>query len=183
MKRALLLILLVSVIIIGLLPKSSARCGKAATPSPIMYNWFSGFNGITEFFDTGITSITNSKKTTETAADKMKFANNAEHKVMDAPLTAAVSTLTFTVREPNDALDSIEKHLADKMPCSKSCCGAQWPVPHMLHSNDTAEMSADNTYVPNDMSCGNGNTGNGCVCMTTESSNFIASRGSNANNN
>lgn len=160
MQRTLLLIFFVSIIVIGLLPNET--CGKKSYTS----DWYLPF---TEFFtDVGI-------------LDKIslsRFASNKEHKVMDAPAIAPVSSIPMLPRVPTASFDSIESHLVDKMPCSKSCCGAQWPVSHMQQSGDTADMPND--YVPNDMTCGNGDSGSGCVCMSSKTSNFIASRGMNA---
>jgi hypothetical protein len=163
MQRVLLLILFASVIIIGLLPNET--CGKNSYVS----DWYLPF---TEFF----TDISTPSATT-TKTD-VQLATNAEHKAMDVPTIAPVSSIPMPPRVPIASLDSIESHLVDKMPCSKSCCGAQWPVTHMQQSGDTAEMSND--YVPNDMTCGNADSGSGCVCMSSKTSKFIASRGMNA---
>jgi hypothetical protein len=80
----------------------------------------------------------------------------------------------------NDKFDAsfkgIEEHLVHRMKCSKDCCGAQWPVPHMMQ---TGGSCADKDYVPSNITCGNGPEGTGCVCMPRASYDFLGDRGGN----
>jgi hypothetical protein len=113
------------------------------------------------------------RKAALTAADR-------EYKKMDVAVTRPPgSSAPIEPIRPKDGVDSIERHLADRMTCSKSCCGAQWPVPHMQDTYRKAGTCAKD-YVPSGMSCGNGDDGAGCVCMTKEGSEFMDSRGGNA---
>jgi hypothetical protein len=107
-------------------------------------------------------------------------ASDREYKKMDVAVTKPpVTSIPIEPIRPKEGVDSIERHLADRMTCSKSCCGAQWPVPHMQDTYRKAGTCAKN-YIPSGMSCGNGDEGTGCVCMTKESSEFMDSRGGNA---
>jgi hypothetical protein len=73
--------------------------------------------------------------------------------------------------------DGIEGRMPDKMRCSPSCCGAQWPVPHMM---DSSQEDADPSLVPSPLTCANGKSGAGCVCISSSAKEFLGNRGNNA---
>jgi hypothetical protein len=159
-RKVILLILLLSVIIIGFFPKrkqTQSKCGKK--------------DSVLELFTSS--NNTSAKEPVDNAADPM-------HKVIEAAVIAPVSSAPITAKKPDPNVDTIESHLADKLPCSKSCCGAQWPVPHMQGIYDASAPACTKDLVPSDMSCGNGDDGTGCVCMNSGTSDFIGSRGGNA---
>lgn len=161
-RKIALFILLISIIVIGLMPKRKRVSDKCK-----------GKNQEFEEFKSLTNLNTVVKKSVENAADP-------RHKVMDAAVIAPVSSAPIIAKKPNSKIDTIESHLADKLPCSKSCCGAQWPVPHMQGIYDASAPACTKNLVPSDMSCGNGDDGTGCVCMNSKTSSFIGSRGGNA---
>lgn len=182
MQKELLLTLLVSIVLIGLLPKSKGKasksCGKPIRSTNATY-WYSPLR---EMFEDVTVPVPTKRVVVVDPSKDPQFGSNAIHKVLEAAVTAPITKAAIVARQPAPALDSIERHLADKLPCSKSCCGAQWPIPHMQDQHDGAATSTcgSKDYVPNDMSCGNGDDGSGCVCMSAETSHYIASRGSNS---
>lgn len=72
--------------------------------------------------------------------------------------------------------DQIKK--LDQNKCSRQCCGqAQWTLPEELRSKDMTEEEAKK-YIPSNFSCNLGN-GSGCLCITKDDFNYLASHGSN----
>jgi len=62
--------------------------------------------------------------------------------------------------------------------CSKNCCTTQWPVPIDLTENSNVKLNDIGTkYITSNMTCNNGVTNTGCVCLTNESKNFFAKGG------
>ena len=67
----------------------------------------------------------------------------------------------------------------DKNMCSKQCCKfSQWPVPHDLNEKNIPEDQLKD-YVGSNMSCNFGN-GSGCLCVTKDDLNYLASHGGNS---
>jgi hypothetical protein len=67
----------------------------------------------------------------------------------------------------------------DQNLCSRQCCKqAQWPVPDDAISKDIPEKDLKN-YIGTNLSCNFG-SGSGCLCVTKDDFNYLASRGSNA---
>jgi hypothetical protein len=61
-------------------------------------------------------------------------------------------------------------------PCSMNCCSPQYPPPFKLSKDKHIDMDK---YVPTSYKCNNAWNNSGCVCMTKEQRDFIASRGGN----
>ena len=67
----------------------------------------------------------------------------------------------------------------DKNMCSKQCCKfSQWPVPHELNDKTIPDDQLKN-YIGSNMSCNFGN-GSGCLCVSKDDFNYLASRGGNS---
>jgi hypothetical protein len=60
---------------------------------------------------------------------------------------------------------------------SKSCCGAQWPVP--FATNDDTVCGDTSEYVPNRSFGNNSYQDAGCVCTTKKQDRFLSNRGGN----
>jgi hypothetical protein len=121
-----------------------------------------------------------SKKSASQNPDTVGFLQSTTNKsgkktvrVMDDPVSPPVTSAPLVPRA-----DPLNKYLVDQMKCSKSCCESQWPVPFMLGKGDPSVVGKG--YVPNDMSCGNGEGGTGCPCTTQKVIDFLGSRGGNA---
>lgn len=66
----------------------------------------------------------------------------------------------------------------DQNKCSRQCCGqSQWQLPEALKSKDMTDEEAKN-YVPSNFFCNLG-SGSGCLCLTKDDFNYLASHGSN----
>ena len=63
-------------------------------------------------------------------------------------------------------------------PCSTSCCTPQYPPPFKVSEDKNVCMNKDK-YVPSGYKCNNAWNNSGCLCMTKQQSNFLASRGGN----
>ncbi len=84
--------------------------------------------------------------------------------------------------------DDIKHLLVDKMVCSPDCCGDQQPsvydglsssqVKDIISSN--LQTSMDGSYVRTNYTCGNGQNGVGCPCVTKDSYWNLANRGQNS---
>jgi hypothetical protein len=62
--------------------------------------------------------------------------------------------------------------------CSKSCCSPQYPPPFALPL-DKLTCNSKDKFVGSSYTCNNSFQDSGCLCMTQEQSDFIASRGRN----
>lgn len=70
----------------------------------------------------------------------------------------------------------------DKNICSPQCCKhTQWPVPHDAKNKDISDKELEN-YIGTNLTCNLG-SGGGCLCVTKDDFNYLASRGSNAGKN
>lgn len=74
--------------------------------------------------------------------------------------------------------DSIQGYTFGNNNCSMACCSDQWPVPFKLASDNEICKSE---YVSNSYFCNDGVHNSGCLCMSEKQSDFIRSRGNNAN--
>ena len=65
----------------------------------------------------------------------------------------------------------------DQNICSKQCCKfTQWPIPfNTIDPNIDPELLKN--YIGSNLSCNNGPTGGGCVCVTKEDYNYLSNRG------
>lgn len=63
--------------------------------------------------------------------------------------------------------------------CSKSCCSPQYPLPFSLPT-DKMVCNSGEKYVSSGITCNNGWQDTGCLCMTEDQANFLATRGKNA---
>ena len=62
--------------------------------------------------------------------------------------------------------------------CSKNCCATQWPVPIDLTEDSKVKLNEVGTkYFTSNMTCNNGVTNTGCVCLTDKSKKFLAKGG------
>jgi len=62
--------------------------------------------------------------------------------------------------------------------CSKNCCTTQWPVPIDLTEDSNVKLNEVGTkYFTTNMTCNNGVTNTGCVCLTDKSKKFLAKGG------
>jgi hypothetical protein len=77
--------------------------------------------------------------------------------------------------------DSINYSSVDlrNAPCSKSCCGPQYPTPFKLHNDENVCKNKDKLNSSNLM-CNNEWQDVGCMCLTNKQTEFLASRGGNA---
>ena len=83
------------------------------------------------------------------------------------------------LKESLDNTDDIRK--LDKNLCSKQCCRhSQWPVPEDVVGKQLPQDEMDN-YIGTNLMCNLGN-GGGCLCVSKDDFNYLASRGSNAGN-
>jgi len=72
----------------------------------------------------------------------------------------------------DDMLVKIDKNI-----CSKQCCKhTQWPIPF-----NTQDPSIDNNlfknFIGTNLSCNNGPSGGGCVCVTKDDYNYLINHG------
>lgn len=58
--------------------------------------------------------------------------------------------------------------------CSKNCCATQWPVP--ININEKSKRIPNN-YVKTNLTCNNGITNSGCVCLSKETTQLLNNRG------
>ena len=66
----------------------------------------------------------------------------------------------------------------DQNKCSKQCCSQnQWQLPEELRVKDMTNEEAKK-YVPTNFSCNLG-SGGGCLCVTQDDFNYLASHGAN----
>jgi hypothetical protein len=63
-------------------------------------------------------------------------------------------------------------------PCSMACCTPQYPPPFKTGCDKEICGNKDK-YVPTNYKCNNAWQNTGCLCMTKEQSDFLASRGGN----
>lgn len=65
----------------------------------------------------------------------------------------------------------------DQNMCSIHCCKhVQWPVP--FNTNDpNANPDLFKNYIGTNLSCNNGPTGGGCLCVTKENYEYLSNRG------
>lgn len=85
----------------------------------------------------------------------------------------------------------------DMLPCSKKCCGRQWPVSFDLEDSGMEEVNSKDItsnhenledgakYITSNMYCrGNRLTsGSGCVCLPKKARNILNNRGGNSFSN
>lgn len=62
--------------------------------------------------------------------------------------------------------------------CSQSCCSDQYPTSFKLRRDENVYANKGN-FVPSSYVCNNAYQDSGCLCMTKEQSNFLATRGGN----
>lgn len=80
--------------------------------------------------------------------------------------------------ENNDEIDSETNTMKFNF-CSSSCCSAQYPTPHVFNTDVDVNQYKD-SFVSTSHTCNNAWQNGGCLCMTNEQSEFLASRGGNA---
>lgn len=62
--------------------------------------------------------------------------------------------------------------------CSKQCCGTQWPVPINLNKGSkNISKYIGSKYFTSNLSCNNGVTDTGCVCLTRDAKKLLSNRG------
>lgn len=79
----------------------------------------------------------------------------------------------------NDPASIDPYHTLNFNKCSPSCCKDQWPVPFVM-PDDNDKLLCGAEYVPTNYSCNNGWQNGGCLCMTKRQSDFLQTRGENA---
>jgi hypothetical protein len=74
-------------------------------------------------------------------------------------------------------LTSNNDNKIDKNMCSIHCCKhVQWPV--LFNTNDpNVKPDLFKNYIGSNLSCNNGPTGGGCVCVTKENYEYLSNRG------
>ncbi len=117
---------------------------------------------------------------------------NTNNKVLMFVLLGAVLFFIFVMptldKNNNKELAKLKEGLEnissntklDQNLCSRQCCKhVQWPVPGELTAgNMTPEQLAN--FIPSNLTCSNGDSSGGCLCIKKEEFNFLANRGTNA---
>ena len=80
----------------------------------------------------------------------------------------------FTNLMLNDNIRKLDQNI-----CSTQCCKhTQWPVP--FNTNDpNADPNLFKDYIGTNLSCNNGPTGGGCLCVTKKDYEYLSNRGIN----
>jgi hypothetical protein len=70
----------------------------------------------------------------------------------------------------------------DQNICSKQCCKhTQWPIP--FNTNDpNIDKNLFKDYIGTNLSCNNGPTGGGCLCVNKKDYEYLSSHGQNITN-
>lgn len=73
-------------------------------------------------------------------------------------------------------LPLIDQHL-----CSPQCCKfIQWPIP--FNNEPLGSKENQSNYIGSNMTCNNGQTGGGCVCIQKNDYNYLANHGQTESN-
>ena len=58
--------------------------------------------------------------------------------------------------------------------CSQNCCSTQWKIPDDMIVKDNVDLTK---YKTSNMTCNNGISNTGCVCLTPDSEKLLSNRG------
>lgn len=61
--------------------------------------------------------------------------------------------------------------------CSKNCCSTQWPIPIDVTEDSGISIKDAQKYLTSNITCNNGVTNTGCVCLTEQSKNLLEKGG------
>lgn len=61
--------------------------------------------------------------------------------------------------------------------CSKNCCSTQWPIPIDVTEDSGISIKDAQKYLTSNITCNNGVTNTGCVCLTEQTKNMFEKGG------